>query len=61
MPSVLKEEIKDTFVKRAEELELGGEEFLAKIADETSATTEDEVLEFVTKAGHPACSLEPMF
>ncbi|GAH52164.1 unnamed protein product, partial [marine sediment metagenome] len=43
------------------EFELGGEEFLAKIADETSATTEDEVLEFITKAGHPVCSLEPMF
>jgi acetyl-CoA synthase len=61
MPTVLKEEIKDTFIQRANELELGGEEFLAKIADETSATTEDEVLEFITKAGHPVCSLEPMF
>ena len=61
MPAMLKEEIKDTFVQRATELELGGEEFLAKIADETTATTEDEVLEFITKAGHPVCSLEPMF
>ena len=45
MPTMLKEEIKDTFIKRAKELELGGEEFLAKIADETTATTEEEVLE----------------
>jgi len=61
MPTMLKEEIKDAFVRRAEELELGGEEFLAKIADETTATTEEEVLEFITKAGHPVSSLEPMF
>jgi acetyl-CoA synthase len=61
MPTMLKEEIKDKLVQRVEELGLGGEEFLAKIADETTATTEEEVLEFITKAGHPVCSLEPMF
>jgi len=61
MPTILKEEIKDTFVQRAKEFELGGEEFFAKIADETSATTEDDVLAFITKAGHPVCSMEPMF
>ncbi len=61
MPAMLKEEIKDAFVKRAEEMGLGGEEFLAKIADERTATTEEEVLEFITKAGHPVMDLEPMF
>jgi acetyl-CoA synthase len=61
MPTMLKEEIKDKLVQRAEELELGGEEFLAKIADETTATTEEEVLEFITKAVHPVTALEPMF
>ena len=61
MPTMLKDEIKDAFIKRAEELELGGEEFLGKIADETSAITEEEVLEFITKAGHPVTSMEPMF
>lgn len=61
MPTMLKEEIKDTFIKRAEELGLGGEEFLNKIADETTAVTEEEVLEFITKAGHPVTTLEPMF
>ena len=61
MPTMLKEEIKDTFIKRADELELGGEEFLTKIADETTATTEEEVLEFITKASHPVTALEPMF
>ena len=61
MPAMLKEEIKDAFIRGAEELGLGGEEFLTKIADETNAVTEEEVLEFITKAGHPATALEPMF
>ena len=61
MPTMLKEEIKNAFAKRANELELGGEEFLAKIADETTATTEEQVLDFITKAGHPVTNLEPMF
>jgi len=61
MPTMLKQEIKDTFTERAKELELAPEEFLAKIADETTATTEEEVLEFITKAGHPVTTLEPMF
>lgn len=60
MPTMLKEDIKDTFIKRAEELGLGAD-FLDKIADETAATTEEEVLEFITKAEHPAMALEPMF
>ncbi len=61
LPKMLKEEIKDTFVKRADDLGLGGQEFLDKIADETTATTEEQVLEFITKANHPITALEPMF
>jgi acetyl-CoA synthase len=61
MPKMLKEEIRDTFAKRAEELGLGGEAFLAKIADETTATTEEEVLEFISKSEHPVTALQPMF
>ena len=61
MPKMLKEEIMDAFIKRADELELGGQDFLARIADETTATTEEEVLEFITKNNHPAIALEPMF
>lgn len=61
MPTMLKEEIKDGLVKRAEEAGLGGEDFLAKIADETTATTEEEVLEFITKSQHPAMAMQPMF
>ncbi|MDP6379787.1 MAG: acetyl-CoA decarbonylase/synthase complex subunit alpha/beta [Phycisphaerae bacterium] len=61
MPTVMKEEIKDEMVARGEELGLGGEDFLNRIADENSATTEEEVLEFITKAEHPALQLDPMF
>jgi len=61
MPKVLKDEIKDTFVRRADELGLGGEKFLDMIADETTAVTEEEVLAHVTKNGHPAMTMEPMF
>lgn len=61
MPTMLKQEIKDSFIQRAQELGLGGEKFLEMIADETSATTEEEVLEFITRAGHPVSSMEPMF
>ena len=47
--------------ERAEELGLGGAAFLDKIADESNAITEEEVLEFITKNGHPVTALEPMF
>ncbi len=61
MPSMLKKEIKDSLAQRAEELGLGAEEFLSKIADETTATTEEEVAELVTKNGHPVTALSAMF
>jgi acetyl-CoA synthase len=61
MPKMLKEEIKDAFARRAQELDLGGEKFVDMIADETNASTEEEVLQFITKAGHPAANLQPMF
>jgi acetyl-CoA synthase len=61
MPTVLKQEVQDALVKRAEELGLGGAAFLAQIADETTATTEEQVLEFITKEGHPVTTMDPMF
>jgi len=61
MPKMLKEELGDLLADRASELGLGGEQFLEKIADETSASTEEQVLEFVTKTGHPVTQMEPMF
>jgi acetyl-CoA synthase len=61
MPAMLKNEIKDVLAQRAKEAGLGGEEFLAKIADEKTATTEEEVLAFITNAQHPVLALQPMF
>ncbi len=61
MPTILKEDIKDAFSERVKEIGLTSEEFLAKIADETTATTEEEVLEFITNNEHPVTTLEPMF
>jgi len=61
MPTMLKEEIKNAIAERVKEIGLTPEEFLAKIADETSAVTEEEVLEFITKNEHPVTTLEPMF
>lgn len=61
MPSALKEEIKDDLAQRAGELGLDPQEFISKIADETIATTEEQVLEFITKNSHPAAALQPMF
>ena len=61
MPTMLKEEIKDAIAERVKDIGLTPEEFLAKIADETTATTEEEVLEFITKNEHPVTTLEAMF
>ena len=61
MPTKLKEELKKTLATRAEELGLGGNGFFDKIADETNATTEEEVLDFITKANHPAVAMDSMF
>ena len=40
---------------------LGLEDFLNKIADETVAQTEEEVLAYMQKVNHPALALVPMF
>ena len=61
MPKMLKESLKDALVARAEELGLGGEAFLAKVADETVANTEEEVAAHLAKVEHPALAMEPMF
>jgi acetyl-CoA synthase len=39
----------------------GIEDFCDRIADETVATTEEEVLEFITKKNHLALSMDPLF
>jgi acetyl-CoA synthase len=61
MPSGLKKEMQDVLIKKAEEMDLGGAKFLDMIADETTASTEEEVLAFTTAAGHPVLTLQPMF
>jgi acetyl-CoA synthase len=61
MPTMLKEELKESLAARAEELGLGGEKFLDKIADETTAESEEQVMEFIAKVEHPALQMEPMF
>lgn len=59
MPKALKEELGEMLAKTAESL--GLEDFLNKIADETVATTEEEVLAYMQKVNHPALALAPMF
>jgi len=58
MPSRLKEEIREALDARARED--GEEGFVDKIADETVANTEEEVLEYLQKVGHPALSMDPI-
>jgi len=59
MPKALKEELGEMLVKTTESL--GLEDFLNKIADETVAQTEEEVLAYMQKVDHPALTLAPMF
>jgi acetyl-CoA synthase len=58
MPKMLKDQVGDSLNQRAREE--GIENFLDMIADETTATTEDEVMEYMMKVGHPALEMEPM-
>jgi acetyl-CoA synthase len=55
MPKELKEELKPVLEKRAKEL--GVPDLVEKIADETVAQSEEEVLEFMQKVEHPALGL----
>jgi acetyl-CoA synthase len=59
MPKELKEQLKEQLAKRCEEI--GDPDFINKIADESVATSEEEVLEWCTKVGHPALTMESMF
>jgi acetyl-CoA synthase len=56
MPKMLKEELGDRLKKRAEEL--GVPDLIEKIADETIGETEEQIIEFLQKAGHPALTME---
>ncbi len=59
MPKHLKEEIADALTTAAEAA--GLDDFINKIADETIAQTEEEVLEYLQKVDHPVLKLDPMF
>ena len=59
MPKMMKEEIKEALQRRSEEI--GTPDFIDKIATEEDAVTEEEVLEFIQKVGHPVLEMESMF
>jgi acetyl-CoA synthase len=59
MPKKLKEALRQEIETRAKEMNL--ESFVDKIADETVATTEEQVAEHAGKVGHPALTMDPMF
>jgi acetyl-CoA synthase len=59
MPKELKESLRDKLEARAAQEGLEG--FVDKIADETVATTSEELLEYLAKVGHPAVAMEMMF
>jgi acetyl-CoA synthase len=61
MPTALKEEVRAALGQRAQEAGLDPKTFLDMIADETTATTEEEVMEFLSNNGHPALVMDPMF
>ena len=58
MPKSLKEEIRERFIKRGEEL--GVPDLIDRIADETVGITEEEILPFLQEKDHPALKMEPI-
>jgi acetyl-CoA synthase len=58
MPKELKDALRDRLAERA--VEIGDPEFVDKIADETVATTTEELLAFLERVGHPALTMPSM-
>ena len=58
MPKELKEDTRDRLEAVAAKLNLDG--FVDKIADETVATTSEELLEYLAKVDHPALKMDPL-
>jgi acetyl-CoA synthase len=58
MPKELKELLGDKLRKRAQDL--GESDLIDKIADETQATTQEELLTFLQKVNHPALEMPPI-
>lgn len=59
MPKILKEELRPMIEKQAKAL--GVDNFYDMIADDETASTEEEVMEFMSKVNHPALTLPPLF
>jgi len=59
MPKELKEALKEKLIERGKEI--GIDNFYDMIADEDVGTDPDTVVEFLTKVGHPALTMDPMF
>ncbi|MDP6490376.1 MAG: acetyl-CoA decarbonylase/synthase complex subunit alpha/beta [Kiritimatiellia bacterium] len=59
MPKELKSFFAERFIERA--TEEGVPDLMDKIADETVATTGEELVEYLTKTGHPALEMEAVF
>jgi acetyl-CoA synthase len=58
MPKQLKEDLRDKINERGKKL--GVENMADRIADETIGMTQEEILPFLKKQGHPALDMEPM-
>lgn len=58
MPKELKEEMHELLTKAGERV--GVPDLVDKIATEEDGTEEDEVLEYLTKVGHPALEMDPL-
>jgi acetyl-CoA decarbonylase/synthase, CODH/ACS complex subunit beta len=58
LPSALKEEIRERLEKKLEERDLAG--FFAKIGDETTAATIEDLTVFLERVGHPALGMKPL-
>jgi len=59
MPKDLKAYLRDDILELSAEFGLG-EDFIDKIADEDVGYEPDAVVEFLTKAGHPALEMDPI-
>jgi acetyl-CoA synthase len=59
MPKELKEEMREMLQKAGERE--GVPDLVDKIATEENGTEEEEVLEYLTKVGHPALEMDPLF
>ena len=58
MPKELKELLGEKLIKRAQEI--GEPGLVEKIADETVATTSEELLPYLEKVGHPVLTMPPL-